>query len=104
LGFFDTRSLRQAHAYGNIRRKAVELAIRGKKNVVIDEISMVSAEQLELIHAGFEQAAESREQRELPATGLILSGDACQLAPVPDNPKEPIKYFFEAECWPKFEA
>ena len=106
LGFFDLRSLQEAAKRGQIKRKALELAGRGKKNLVLDEVSMFGAEHLQLVHEGFEQAAEIREEKGLPSCGLILTGDACQLPPIPDdrNSKEPVKFFFEAPCWPAYEA
>lgn len=105
LGFFDLRSLQEAAKYNKIKRKAIELAERGKKNLVLDEVSMVSAEHLQLIHEQFAQAAEVREGAGFRSCGLILTGDFCQLSPVADDraSKEPVRYAFEAPCWPVYE-
>lgn len=105
LGFFDIRSLREAAQRGQIKRKALELASRGKLNIVIDEVSMFSADHLQLVHEGFQEAAAIREERGLPSCGVIVTGDACQLQPVNDmGSKEPVKLFFEAACWTDYEA
>lgn len=104
LGFYDLRSLQEAARYGKIKCKALELAEKGKENVVCDEISMFGAEYLQLVHDGFAEAAQVREDRGLKSCGLIVCGDALQLAPVPDDPKQPVKYFFEAPCWEHYES
>lgn len=104
LGFFDLRSLQEAAKYNKIRRKAIELAERGKKNLVIDEVSMFGAEHLQIVHEQFERAANEREDAGLPSCGLILCGDFLQLSPINDDraSKEPVKYAFEAPCWPAY--
>lgn len=105
LGFYDQKSLVEAHKHGRIKSKAIDLAVRGKKNLVIDEISMFSADAVSLVHEGFQQAADLREDKGLPSCGLILSGDFCQLSPVPDDKiSNQIKYAFESLYWPLYEA
>lgn len=99
LGFYDTRGAADAYHAGRIKRKALTFADRGKKNVVIDEISTVGADVLQYIHCGFEDAARERREAGKDSTGLILVGDFLQLPPVPDKPGDKIKYAFEAECW-----
>lgn len=104
LGFFDLRSLQEANRRGAIKRKAIELATRGKKNLVLDEVSMFSAESFQLVHDGFMAAAREREDDGLASCGLLVTGDFLQLSPVPDDPKQPVKYAFEAPCWAAYEA
>lgn len=118
LGFYDLRSLQQAHARGQIKRKAVELAKKGVKTVVIDEMSMLQAEALQLIHAGFEQAQYDLEEfstrnssgellDKSDATGLLLCGDFLQLPPIGDRQADgkpgAAQYAFESPCWGEYE-
>lgn len=118
LGFYDLRSLQQAHARGQIKRKAVELAKKGVKTVVIDEMSMLQAEALQLIHAGFQQAQYDLEEFSIrdssgelldksDATGLLLCGDFLQLPPIGDRQADgkpgAAQYAFESPCWGEYE-
>jgi len=123
LGFYDLRSLRQEANRGNIRRKFIELARKRIKYLVIDEVSMLQAEALQLIYQGAAGAKGTLADRardmnhvrdsnhesltEDDATGLLLVGDACQLPPIgerqADGKPGTVEYFFEAQCWPDFE-
>ena len=103
LGFYNLASLRDAHKYGKIARKVRELSKKGIKNVVLDECSMFGAESLELLYDGFVQAANSSLEHGDTPTGLVLTGDFCQLAPISDDRKASVKYAFESSCWDRFE-
>ncbi len=91
LGYYDTESLRdrfvERHLSRTIHRKVVE---EGLKNIIIDEASMLDAEQLDIIHLALSELVDP--------PGLVLTGDFCQLPPVKG------KWAFEANCWHKFAA
>lgn len=107
LGFFDFKSLQEAAKRGQIRRKALDLASRRKKYLVIDEVSMFSADHLEIITNQFNEAAQHIEEKNAQQpemyrkepTGIITVGDFLQLSPIPETPKSPIKYAFESQSW-----
>lgn len=125
LGFYDLRSLQGAFKYGDIERKFVTLARKGIKTLVIDEMSMLQGETLQLIYQGACDAIDTLDERassmELlsakdamgkvltgeDATGLLLVGDFCQLAPIGDRQADgkcgTTQYAFEAPCWNGFE-
>jgi hypothetical protein len=125
LGFYDLRSLQGAFKYGDIKRKFVTLAKKGIKTLVIDEMSMLQGEALQLIYQGacdardlLDERASSMEQASIKdamgkvltgedATGLLLVGDFCQLAPIGDRQVDGkcgvAQYAFEAPCWNGFE-
>jgi len=103
LRYYNTDSLEMAHQTGRLARRLSDLALgEGVRNIVIDEVSMMDAEQLDLIYEGIEKFNYSDPANllgwESPKLGLVLTGDFCQLPPVKG------KFAFEAECWEKFEA
>lgn len=107
LGFYDLRSLHEAHSRGNIRYRAIQLAKRKKKFLVLDEISMVSGDHLSIIHDAFTQAAQYIEEKNansvgmdrIDPCGLLLSGDYCQLSPISDDKTKPAPFAFESPCY-----
>ena len=122
LGFYDTRSAAFEYDAGRMTGKFIQMAKAGIKMLVIDELSMLSAQLLDIIYAAAEDAykmAEAgayrvhyiddegkghwRESNGDDATGLLLTGDFCQLPPI-STPSEPAEYAFKAKCWPLFEA
>lgn len=118
LGFYDLKSLQQAHSRGQIKHKAIELARKGIKTVVIDEISMLQGEALDLIHNGFAQAEDVLASQRIcdlsgeslgacDATGLLLCGDFLQLPPIGDRQADgkigAAKYAFESRAWNDYE-
>jgi ATP-dependent DNA helicase PIF1 len=70
--------------------------IRHCQRLVIDEVSMLSADMLDLLDLVLCEVRECDE----PFGGIqmILLGDALQLPPVTKGKEEP-KFFFEAEAW-----
>ena len=118
LRFYDVRSAKAALDRGDLTQKFIGLAKAGYKMLNIDEVSMVSGELLDIIHTAatwaHDELAEGmyrvndpdtgkRDSVAEDATGLLLSGDACQLPPV-STKFEPATYFFQAKCWPEFEG
>lgn len=97
LGYYDTDSLEESFNRGLLERKLQMIADEGYRAVIVDEISMMDARQLDLIHEGMRRVNERREWKSGSPLGLILVGDFCQLPPVK------AKWAFEADCWPLFE-
>jgi hypothetical protein len=97
LGFYDTESLKDRYASGALHRRLRALHADGYRNLVIDEISMLHAEQLDLIHQAILECNLGGEKEALtPPLGLVLTGDFCQLPPVKG------RWAFKAECWEHF--
>jgi hypothetical protein len=59
--------------------------------LVIDECSMLEAEQLDIIHESIRINTGNKLE-------IVLVGDFAQLPPVNG------KFAFEAQCWPEYEA
>jgi ATP-dependent DNA helicase PIF1 len=95
LGFFDTASLEDKFMSGYLRTKLHQLA-KVYRNLVIDEVSMMDARQLDMIHEALRQVNEFKDVQS--AMGIVAVGDFCQL------PAVNAAMAFEAECWPRFEA
>jgi hypothetical protein len=93
LGYFDSDSLNDAYRSGWLERRLHSIA-QQYRYLVIDESSMLSGRQLDLIY----QATTAANSYGESPLSLFLTGDFCQLPPV----SEP--WAFEAECWPMFEA
>lgn len=107
LGFFDTDSLRDAYLQGSAKKKLRKIVDEGYKNVVLDEISMISKETLDLLVKVFDDV-----NLNLPLSrnliGLTLVGDFGQLPPIGD--KSPGKrsshitpWAFDASSWKRFQ-
>lgn len=95
LKFFDTDSLRDSYLQGNLTRHLHDIALE-YRNLVIDEKSMLDADQLDMIYYATLQANEYKDVK-MPL-GIVLVGDFAQLPPVK------ARWCFEAECWPQFQA
>lgn len=95
LGFFDTASLEDKFMSGFLRTRVHQLA-KQYQNLVIDEVSMLDARQLDMIHQAMKQANEFKDVK--TAMGIVCVGDFMQLPPV-NAP-----WAFEAECWPRFDV
>ena len=94
LGYFDTASLEDKFLSGYLRATLHRLA-RQYRNLVIDEVSMMDARQLDVLHQAMSQANASADVNE--PMGIVAVGDFMQL-PAVNAPMA-----FEAECWPEFE-
>ena len=95
LGYFDTESLEDKFLSGFLRTRLHQLA-KLYRNLVIDEISMMDARQLDMIHQAMKQVNEFKDVQN--AMGIVAVGDFMQL------PAVKAAMAFEADCWPKFEA
>ena len=108
LGFFDTDSLRDAYLQGSAQRKLRKLIQDGYRNVVIDEISMISDTMLDIIVRIFDDVNANLAAGQRPI-GLVLVGDFAQLPSIPDRPhgskraSTRIPWAFESSAWPRFE-
>lgn len=108
LGFFDTASLKDAYIQGSAQRKLRRFVEEGYQNIVLDEISMVSDEMLDILVRVFDSVNQNLAHGQSPI-GLIASGDFCQLAPIPDRKSSggragKTPWAFDAACWPRFAA
>lgn len=90
LKYFNTPSLQKAFDFGKLHNRL--RMIRGRKRVLgIDEMSMLSAEQLDIIvNAIFDINEDEDKPRDL---GLHLIGDFLQLPPIK------AEFCFKAACW-----
>ncbi len=97
LKYFDTQSLMDNHIRGRLVRRLREMADEeGLRMLCIDEISMMPAEQLEIIYEALQQANAYLAGKEI---SLTLTGDFAQLPPI-SSKSEPARFVFEASCWP----
>jgi hypothetical protein len=102
LQYYDTDSLIDKYVRGYVHKRLREIAsIRnGPRDLVIDEVSMMHAEQLDTIYKAIHEVNmgdESHEPLKYPL-GLTLTGDFCQLSPIKG------RWAFKADCWPEFAA
>lgn len=92
LKYFNTESLESSYIEGRLQKQLRVVRDQGYRFLIIDEVSMLSSRQLELIYKGLKEIVQPGK---IPL-GLILTGDFCQLPPV-DAP-----FAFLADCWPRF--
>ena len=95
LGYFDTSSLQDNFACKKLHSALKKVSKKGK-HLEIDEISMMDAVQLDLIHDALVEVNELQEVHNRGGLGLIISGDFCQLPPVKGE------FAFNARCWKNF--
>ncbi len=96
LKYFNTDSLRDAYINGNLSHALADIVRGGHHNLIIDEISTMDAEQLDIIYLSAQQVATYKSLKH--PLGIIAVGDFLQLSPIK------ARWAFEADCWPKFEA
>jgi AAA domain/LAGLIDADG-like domain len=99
LRYFDTDSLTNAYIHGKLTSRLAALA-KMVNNVYIDEVSMMAAEQLDIIYQATQAANRQKGVQKVNSDGLgiVLTGDFAQLPPIK------ARWAFEAECWPGFES
>ena len=95
LGYFDTASLAENYQKGKLHKRLAKLAGLGQ-NIVIDEVSMMNAEQLDIIYLALKEVNSYAEVMKRGGLGLVLTGDFCQLPPVEGD------LAFKANCWNEF--
>lgn len=98
LGYFDTASLRDLFTTGRLEAKLLKLAKAGTRNLVLDEVSMLDGDQLNILHLALDSVNEARDAAGEPILTLTLTGDFLQLPPVK------AKFAFEVEHWKHYEA
>jgi ATP-dependent DNA helicase PIF1 len=112
LKYFNTQDLIDKYISGHLQRHLGMLLNSTREvTIVVDEVSMMHAEQLDTIYNAIYLVNQGGDKGDPPPypLGLCLTGDFCQLPPVGDKkfvqgkPKT-IKphWAFEAECWPEF--
>jgi len=92
LGYFNAESLLRAFCTKTIDKSLSKIA-KKYNNIVIDEISLISASVLDLIVLSLDRFNKDYNKD----LGLLISGDLAQLAPVEGAP------IFRAKCWQRFE-
>lgn len=98
LKYSDTLSLRDSFLCGNLVRALHKLA-RAHRWIIVDEKSMIDAEQLDLWYRAIAEVNQYKDVRQgRGPLGLMLVGDFGQLAPVR------ARWAFEAGCWRHFAA
>lgn len=88
----------------NLGRPFLEERLRGTQVLVVDEVSMLTGDYVDMMHAWLAYVRQRRQEREESPFGgvqLILCGDFLQLPPVqvPHGPPITHLYAFEAACW-----
>lgn len=109
LGYFDTASLVDQYTIGRLTRRLAQLSKVGVRRLLVDEISMLDAQQLTVLTRALDELAgagdiidvETRaavKARDVAPIALTLVGDFAQLPPI----KAP--FAFESPEWPRYEA
>ena len=99
LRYFDTDSLRDSYVDGRLPRVLHKLIMDGCERLALDEVSMMPAEQLDLIYEGIKVANNYKDCRDKGRSmKMLVTGDFCQLPPVK------ARWAFEAQCWHRFSA
>jgi len=101
LGYFDTTSLDAASQTGELQSNLLHIG-ESYRNLIVDEVSMMDRRQLDIIYRAV-QDVNTDTLRERPL-GLVLTGDFCQLPPIPARGSLTLPWAFEADCWPQFES
>jgi hypothetical protein len=104
LKYFKTEHLVDLYTSGLLTAKLRKYRRAGLERILLDEVSMMDANQLTVIVRAIEEVNAGEgidefdpgEDEDLPPLGLTLIGDFCQLPPV----KAP--FAFESIEWPKF--
>ena len=125
LKYFDTKSLRDNHIHGSLVSVIRKHKRAGVRRILIDEKSMMNAEQLTIITRACDEAnkianaAEDAADEEfsyehgVPKTsesdpiGITLVGDFGQLPPVPDEDprtgkKMKVEFCFDSPEWDRY--
>jgi len=98
LMFYDTRDLRSAYEVGRLGVFLKRLYNSGYKRLIVDEVSMMDAEQLTILVTCIEGLNEWYVENGQTPLGLTIVGDFFQLPPV-NAP-----FVFESPVWDRFES
>jgi len=103
LKFFDSASLVDLYTTGSLQARLRKLRKGGVTRLILDEVSMVPADQLTVLVRAIDEingqgydVEEVEDEGEAPQFGLTVVGDFCQLPPV----KAP--FAFESPEWDRF--
>lgn len=96
LGYFDTASMRDAYVDGWLQARLRKNRSSGFTRWVVDEVSMMDAEQLDILMKAVDEVNED-DKRPDKQVGVVLVGDFAQLPPVKGE------FVFSAKCWPRFQ-
>jgi ATP-dependent DNA helicase PIF1 len=105
LGYFDTASLQESYITGFLTARLGKLWKAGVRRLVLDEVSMLAADQLTYLVKAIEEVngrgyvlgtRGDEDEGPPPALGLTLVGDFLQLSPVKAS------YAFESPEWDRF--
>lgn len=106
LGYFDTASLQEQYITGFLTARLGKLWKAGVRRLVLDEVSMLAADQLTFLVKAIEEVNgrgyvlgkfdEDDSATPPPSMGLTLVGDFLQLSPVKAS------YAFESPEWARF--
>lgn len=98
LKFFDTESMINAYVSGRLVSRLARIGAK-VRNLYIDEVSMMPAEQLDTLYQAIQEANRRKmvTRTNPEGLGIVLVGDLCQLPPIK------ARWIFESECWPEFE-
>ena len=99
LGYFDTADLQQKYTHGMLQQRLRRLRQAGIRRFILDEVSMLDADQLTCLVRAFNELNGEAEILADPdrQIGLTLVGDFLQLPPVQG------KYAFTSPEWHYFE-
>lgn len=100
LWYFNTADLEDAWTQGRL-----DMALRrhweeGTRQIIIDEVSMMSGRQIDVICQGIDYLNEKRGFDAGQPLGMTLIGDFCQLPPIDELDEG---FAFEAKRWDRFE-
>lgn len=98
LGFYN--DIKDKWISGKLTEAFSRLMHGGMQELVLDEMSMLSGDELDCIWKAAEEASErAAGKKGWQPFRLTLIGDPCQLPPVKAE-----KWFYEATCWPQFDV
>lgn len=99
LRYFDTESMINAYVNGKLVSRLAQIGSK-VRNLYIDEISMMPAEQLDTLYQAVQEANRRKvvTRKNPDGLGIVLVGDLCQLPPIK------ARWIFEADCWERFDV
>lgn len=111
LRYYNTDSLRDAYTSGQLEAILTKLRRLGLQRILLDEVSMMSGDQLTLITHALDNVNRDRADG-VPELGMLCIGDFAQLPPVPDHDpadpkmrkKLPVTFAFESPEWERYGA
>ncbi len=95
LGFYNEESAQDALDSGRMAKRFVALSGQGYDWLVIDEISMMPAQVLDIIVQARDEALPKIDANKDNPTGILVLGDWLQLPPVNG------KFAFTGQAWPR---